>query len=44
VFFEADLAPILVIRVLHDRMDRRRHIEAEAGPARDRCGLLKPHA
>ena len=28
VFFEADQARILVVRVLHDRMDYQRHIEA----------------
>ena len=29
VFFEADQSRILVVRVLHDRMDYRRHIEAD---------------
>jgi len=36
VFFEADQSRILVVRVLHDRMDYQRHIEADAGPDRDR--------
>jgi toxin ParE1/3/4 len=36
VFFEADQSRILVVRVLHDRMDHPRHIEADAGPDRDR--------
>jgi toxin ParE1/3/4 len=29
VFFEADQSRILVIRVLHDRMDYERHLEAD---------------
>ena len=29
VFFEADYLRILVVRVLHDRMDYRRHLETE---------------
>lgn len=29
VFFEADESRVLVIRVLHDRMDYRRHLEAD---------------
>lgn len=36
VFFEADQSRILVIRVLHDRMDYHRHLEADAGPDRGR--------
>lgn len=36
VFFEADQSRILVVRVLHDRMDFQRHLEADAGPDRDR--------
>lgn len=31
IFFEADDSRVLVIRVLHDRMDYRRHV----GPAVD---------
>jgi plasmid stabilization system protein ParE len=27
LFFEADQSRILVVRVLHDRMDYRRHLE-----------------
>jgi toxin ParE1/3/4 len=29
VFFEADQSHILVVRVLHDRMDYQRHLGAE---------------
>lgn len=29
VFFEADRSRVLVVRVLHDRMDYRRHLETE---------------
>jgi toxin ParE1/3/4 len=36
VFFEADQSRILVVRVLHERMDYQRHLEAGAGPERDR--------
>jgi toxin ParE1/3/4 len=36
VFFEADESRILVIRVLHDRMDHQRHLDTDAGPDRDR--------
>jgi toxin ParE1/3/4 len=36
VFFESDQSRVLVIRVLHDRMDYRRHLEADAGPDNDR--------
>jgi plasmid stabilization system protein ParE len=36
VFFEADTSRILVVRVLHDRMDYRRHLEADAGLGQDR--------
>jgi len=31
IFFEADESRILVIRVLHDRMDHRRHLQADEG-------------
>lgn len=27
IFFEADESRVLVVRVLHDRMDYRRHLE-----------------
>jgi toxin ParE1/3/4 len=27
IFFEANLSRVLVVRVLHDRMDYRRHLE-----------------
>lgn len=30
IFFEADDARVLVVRVLHDRMDYRRHLEPDA--------------
>ncbi len=36
VFFEADQSRVLVVRVLHDRMDDQRHLDADAGP--DRTG------
>ena len=36
VFFEADQSRILVVRVLHDRMDYQRHLEADAGSDKDR--------
>lgn len=36
VFFEVDQSRILVVRVLHDRMDYQRHLEADAEPDRDR--------
>jgi toxin ParE1/3/4 len=36
VFFEADQSRILVVRVLHDRMDYKRHLDADAGPESDR--------
>ena len=29
VFFEVDASRILVVRVLHDRMDHRRHLGAD---------------
>lgn len=36
IFFEADQSRVLVVRVLHDRMDYRRHLEsgetADEGP------------
>jgi toxin ParE1/3/4 len=31
IFFEADDSRILVVRVLHDRMDCRRHLDKSAG-------------
>ena len=36
VFFEVDQSRILVVRVLHDRMDYQRHLETDAEPDRDR--------
>jgi len=36
VFFEVDESRILVVRVLHDRMDYQQHLEAETGKDRDR--------
>jgi len=36
LFFESDQSGILVIRVLHDRMDYERHLEAETGQDRGR--------
>jgi len=36
VFFEADHSRILVVRVLHDRMDYRRHLEADESTDADR--------
>jgi toxin ParE1/3/4 len=36
VFFEADQSRILVVRVLHDRMDYRRHLEADESTDKDR--------
>jgi plasmid stabilization system protein ParE len=36
VFFEADQSRVLVVRVLHDRMDYQRHLEADTGLDRDR--------
>jgi toxin ParE1/3/4 len=35
VFFEANQSRILVVRVLHDRIDYQRHLEPDAGPDRD---------
>jgi toxin ParE1/3/4 len=35
VFFEVDKSRILVVRVLHDRMDYQRHLEADAGLEKD---------
>jgi toxin ParE1/3/4 len=32
IFFEADQSRILVVRVLHDRMDYRRHLETNEPP------------
>jgi toxin ParE1/3/4 len=31
IFFEGDESRILVVRVLHDRMDHRRHFEPQPG-------------
>jgi len=36
VFFEVDQSRILVVRVLHDRMDYERHLEAETSQDRKR--------
>ncbi len=36
VFFEVDRSRVLVVPVLHDRMDYQRHLEAESGPNSDR--------
>lgn len=36
VFFEADQSRILVVRVLHDRMDYQRHLEADDSAEKDR--------
>jgi len=36
VFFEADSSRILIVRVLHDRMDYRRHLEADQANEQDR--------
>ena len=33
IFFEATESRILVVRVLHDRMDYRRHLDADDAPA-----------
>lgn len=30
IFFETDDARVLVVRVLHDRMDYRRHLDPDA--------------
>ena len=35
VFFEPDQSRILVVRVLHDRMDYQRHLDADAAPDRE---------
>jgi plasmid stabilization system protein ParE len=32
IFFEANQSRVLVLRVLHDRMDYRRHLEASEPP------------
>jgi toxin ParE1/3/4 len=32
IFFEANQSRVLVVRVLHDRMDYRRHLEASEAP------------
>ena len=32
IFLEADQSRVLVVRVLHDRMDYRRHLEASEPP------------
>lgn len=36
VFFEGDQSRILVVRVLHEKMDYPRHLEAGTGPDKDR--------
>ncbi len=36
IFFEADESRVLVVRVLHDRMDYRRHLEP-TGPANEKA-------
>jgi toxin ParE1/3/4 len=36
VFFEVDETRVLVVRVLHDRMDYQRHLDSDADPDRDR--------
>ena len=36
VFFEADPSRILVVRVLHDRMGYRPHLEADDSTEKDR--------
>lgn len=35
IFFEADDSRVLVIRVLHDSMDYRRHLDPAAAPNED---------
>lgn len=35
IFFEADDTRVLVVRILHDRMDYRRHLGVVAGPDGD---------
>ena len=35
IFFEADDSRVLVVRVLHDRMDYRRHLTTAAVPDED---------
>jgi plasmid stabilization system protein ParE len=35
IFFEADESRILVVRVLHDSMDYRRHLNPPAAPDED---------
>jgi toxin ParE1/3/4 len=35
IFFEADESRVLVVRVLHDRMDYRRHLTTAAVPNED---------
>jgi toxin ParE1/3/4 len=36
VFFEADRSRVLVVRVLHDRMDYQRHLGADDNTEKDR--------
>jgi toxin ParE1/3/4 len=36
VFFETAPSRVLVVRVLHDKMDYQRHLQADAGPDKDR--------
>jgi toxin ParE1/3/4 len=35
IFFEADESRVLVVRVLHDRMDYRRHMDSPDVPGED---------
>jgi plasmid stabilization system protein ParE len=35
IFFEADDSRVLVVRVLHDRMDYRRHLGTTGAPTED---------
>ncbi len=35
IFFEANESRILVVRVLHDSMDYRRHLDPSAAPNED---------
>ncbi len=35
VFFEVDESRVLVVRVLHDRMDYPRHLDTDAGQHKD---------
>ena len=35
IFFEADESRVLVVRVLHDRMDYRRHLSRPGAPGKN---------